>query len=707
MPISDKEIQDILNKYKVKLEDKVNVSDINKYSPNPEFSKEYEQFKKEYMSAGTSTYEKMCSVSEGILKVNPSKKDYNKIEESIKFTHLKITPISVASFSMVVAGIFVLLAILVGSIGYFVFENSSSIFLAVLFVIGALISLKYFTNYPIRLANQWRLQASNQMVLCILYLVIYMRHTSNFENAIKFAADHVKPPLSLDLRKIFWDVETGKFSTMKESLESYLSHWRDYNLEFVNSFHLIESSLYEPDEGRRLELLDKGLKVILDGTYDRMLRYAHDLKNPITMLHMLGVILPILGLVIFPLIGSFMGGTVKWWHLAMLYNLALPVMVFTMGNGILNKRPTGYGESLVEVKTKKNASYFGFFLFGLFVLIGISPFILHAINPGYDINLFGEKFLDFECFQTGKCYGPYGLGATLLGLFLPLGIALGFGIHFVSRTKKAMKIRDEIKKLESEFSTSLFQLGTRIGDGIPTESAFKDVAETLGGTPTGNFFSRIHANLTQGGLGLRDAIFNGENGAILDYRTPLTESAMEVLVESSKKGPNVVSQSMISISGYVDKIHKINERLKDLLAEIISSMKGQIKFLTPIIAGIVVGISSMIVSVISKLSLMTKVVQSGDDTFGGGISGLGELFNKVDTIPSYFFQIIVGVYVIQIVYILTVLSNGIEFGVDKLNEKNKAGKNLIKSTLLYLIISLVVILMFNGLASSILSLDGI
>jgi hypothetical protein len=63
--------------------------------------------------------------------------------------------------------------------------------------------------------------------------------------------------------------------------------------------------------------------------------------------------------------------------------------------------------------------------------------------------------------------------------------------------------------------------------------------------------------------------------------------------------------------------------------------------------------------------------------------------------------------VIQIVYILTSLSNGIEFGVDKLSEKNAAGNNLIKSTLLYLIISLVVILMFNGLASSILSIEGI
>jgi hypothetical protein len=702
MAISEKELQKILNKYKSKLDVNVSSEEVKNYEPSTGFSKEYESFKKEYMAVGVSTYEKLCTFSESIIKINPSKSDSEKLEESIKFTHLKITPSSAASFSMLIASIFMFLAIFVGVIGYFIFNNSSILVLSFLFVLAALISLKSLTDLPIKLANKWRLQASNQMVLCILYIVIYMRHTSNLENALKFAADHIKPPLSLDLRKIFWDVETGKFSSMKESLENYLFKWRDYNLEFVNSFHLVESSLYEPDDGRRIELLDKSLKLILDGTYERMLKYAHDLKNPIMMLHMLGVILPILGLVIFPLIGSFMGGLVEWWHLAFLYNLILPIMVYTMGTNILSKRPTGYGESLVDIKSKKGVTSLAIFIFIFFALLSVLPFILHQVNPSYDINFMGEKFLDFECYGTGKCYGPFGLGAALLGLFLPLAIALSFGIYFISKTKDARKLRKETKKLESEFSTSLFQLGTRIGDGIPTESAFKDVAENMVGTPTGDFFSKIHINLTQSGMNLRDAIFDSEKGAMVNYNTPLIGSSMEVLLESSQKGPQVVSQALISISNYINKIHHINERLKDLLADIISSMKGQIKFLTPIIAGIVVGISSMIVGVISKLSMMTEGIASGDEAFTGGIGAMSDLFNKVDTIPSYFFQIIVGVYVVQIIYILTILASGIEYGSDKINEQAQAGSNLLKSTALYLIISLITMLIFTSMASAIL-----
>ena len=110
--------------------------------------------------------------------------------------------------------------------------------------------------------------------------------------------------------------------------------WKDWNPEFLESFHLIEGSLYEVDENKRIALLDKALQVMLDSTYDNMLHYAHNLNSPITILHMLCIILPILGLIIFPLIGAFLGGLVKWYHLFFLYNLILPILVYLYGNSL-------------------------------------------------------------------------------------------------------------------------------------------------------------------------------------------------------------------------------------------------------------------------------------------------------------------------------------------------------------------------------------
>ena len=74
-----------------------------------------------------------------------------------------------------------------------------------------------------------------------------------------------------------------------------------------------------------------------------------------------------------------------------------------------------------------------------------------------------------------------------------------------------------------------------------------------------------------------------------------------------------------------------------------------------------------------------------------------------DGIPTYYFQIVIGIYVVQIVYILTIFVNGIENGSDKLNERYELGKNLINGTLLYCFISLAVMLIFNMVASQILT----
>ena len=114
--------------------------------------------------------------------------------------------------------------------------------------------------------------------------------------------------------------------------------------EFIEAMHLIEGSLFEGDDTRRLNTLDKSLSVILEGTYEKMLHYSHNLNGPITMLHMMGVILPILGLVILPLVVSFMEG-VAWYHISLLYNVALPLGVVYIGTKILAQRPTGYGDT--------------------------------------------------------------------------------------------------------------------------------------------------------------------------------------------------------------------------------------------------------------------------------------------------------------------------------------------------------------------------
>lgn len=732
--MAETDIKKILEKYREELEEELPSNNPQNViaargmsSQSPISSIEYQTFRKERMSAAISFYEKGCLFAEKILKVKPDKKDQEALEESIKIAHLNFSPEGAVSFALLGPLIFILAGITLAMVIPTLLGKPYSLFLMLFILIVGIVLIFVFKKMPEFLADNYRLKASNEMVLCIFYVVTYMRHTSNLELAIKFAADHLTGPLALDLRKVIWDIETQKFSNIKDSLDNYLETWRKWNMEFIEAFHLIESSLYEPSETRRIQILEKGLDVILEETYEKMMHYAHNLKGPITMLHMMGIILPILGLVILPLVVSFMKG-VKWYYIAALYNVIIPILVYYLGKSILSKRPTGYGEldlseyvpelskykyilfKLGTIEIKIQPVIISILVGSFCLLLALLPVILHTINfPDYGFGgAYGDDptttckkpfcLLDYrEIEGTTKFIGPFGLIAGLLSLFFPLALALSVGLYYKYRTEKLIKIREQTTQLEQEFASGLFQLGNRLGDEIPAETAFGKVAKVMEGTTTGDFFSTVSTNITKLGVSVSEALFNPRIGALASYPSKMIQSSMKVLMQAIKKGPKTAAQALLNMARYIKEMHRVDERLKDLLADVISSMKAQISVMTPAIAGIVIGITSMITNILGKLGPL--IAQKGVSSELGGLQedffGLG--------IPTYYFQTIVGIYVVQITYLLTILTNGIENGSDKLNEQYLIGKNLIRSTIIYIVIAGIIILVFNYIANSVIA----
>jgi len=680
-------------------------------------SREYATFKQEAMPQ-LSRYEKLCKSVGNFVNIKISEKDKAKIQKSLSIAHINVTPSQTVSLA-IITGLIVFFIGLIGFVAIYLITESFSLLFLFLFLVFSGFIFYYFYTAPERYSLTYRLKASSQMVPCILYIVIYMRHTSNLERAIKFASEHLQAPLAFDFKKIFWDVETGRYSTIKESLDAYLDSWRDFSIEFIESFHLIESSLYEPDEARRKAILEKALDVILDGVYEKMLKYSHSVRSPLTNLYMLGIVLPTLGLALLPLASTLLQGMIKWYHVLLFFNVIIPFFVYYMTSNILAKRPGGYGESeilemnpLYKSYINKKPYIIAFFITLPFLLIGISPLLfqytglpgLLGLSQDYSLKeiglgFFGDlKLFDFK--QVGDGFvGPFGIGATILSLFIPLGIAFFFSIAYNLKTKELVKIRDNSKKLEKEFVSSLFQLGNRLGDGVPAEVAFARILENVKGTSTENFFRTVNLNLQQRGMSLEESIFNKKVGAILYFPSALISTSMKILVESVKKGLKVAALSLMSISQYVKNIDKINERLHDLLAEVSSDMKGNMTFLAPLLAGIVVGLSSMITTILSKLTGLFSSNLADTALMGAGnFQIITQIFDLTKMIPPYYLQIAVGIYIVEIVFILTNALVGIDAGVDKLKEKSEIASNLKIGVLLYFITALVAILLLSLLA---------
>ena len=288
--------------------------------------------------------------------------------------------------------------------------------------------------------------------------------------------------------------------------------------------------------------------------------------------------------------------------------------------------------------------------------------------------------------ESNKTKGPFGIGALLMGMFLPLGIGIFFANSYSAKTKNLIKERERTKELEKEFNNSLFQLGNRLGNGVPPELVFGKVAESTKGLRTGEFFRQVNYNIQQLGMSVDSAIFDKKRGVMRFYPSSLIATSMRLLIESSKKGLKIAAISLMSISEYVKNVDKITVRLKDLLAEVTSDMKSNMTFLAPLLSGIVVGLGAMITSILSKLNLNQI---SSVETGIGGLADIMKIFNYVDMIPPYFLQIFVGFYLIQIIFILTGALVTIDSGEDELERTHKLSNYLKSGIGLYFMVALI------------------
>ena len=71
----------------------------------------------------------------------------------------------------------------------------------------------------------------------------------------------------------------------------------------------------------------------------------------------------------------------------------------------------------------------------------------------------------------------------------------------------------------------------------------------------------------------------------------------------------------------------------------------------------------MITAILGRLSNQPQQATASAGAEGGTPTGFMDMFGN--GIPTYYFQIVVGIYVVQITYILTVIANGVENGSDK------------------------------------------
>jgi len=624
-------------------------------------SLQYEIFQEEekLSTIPKTIYEKFAHISEKILPVEPDKTTKKKIEEAINFAHLKITPKGAASLAILTAMSFCIIAIFLILFGFLEIIEG----LICIFVIAAF--SYYLYTYPLKLKKVYELRAGSEIVMLILHIVIYMKNFPNLEGAVKFATSNLTGPLALDIKKLLWDVNIGTYSSMEQALLSYSQKWKNSFKAFADSINAIVYSLYTSGE-RRTELLDESIEIILSSLKERSDSYILQLRNPITMINALGILLPTLILTMLPLLTIFLGQDIPPSLIFGFYDILLPILLaFTIKN-ILDNRVITLPEPDLSLHPELPPG--DTFRLGKVFISSYIPSIIILIPFLYYF------FTNFSSLSLTHSY------------IIIFGFYVSIALFFILNSFQKIKIKEDIIKMEDEFREILFGLGQEIDRGIPIEVAIEKIIPTLRGNHSIKLLQKIISNIKYKNFTLEQAIFHEKEGAINYFPSRLIHSILKAVIDAANKGTKIVSEIMISISKYLTNLHKTQKIVQDNFSEVISSMQMQARILLPLICGVMNTLTYMIIEMVNFIG----------KTFGGistegpaaSYAGFLSMWKGLAISPATF-QLAIGFYSIETIIILSWFMSGIEVGVDKISLHNGISKNLIVGGLMYFAVSII------------------
>ncbi len=583
------------------------------------------------------------------------------------------------------------------------------------FLIGALLAfiIPLFTfmlvaYHPQMEAKREQTLALGYMPEIVNYLASSMRLTPNLEKAVDFTASHGRGKIADDMKKIVWDVQIGKYPSVEEALDELAYKWGRYNEDFKQALMIVRSSILEANDAKREALLEKAAADVLEGTKEKMDGFARALSQPTVYLYYFGVLLPLMLAIVLPIGGTLAGGSFPLARpeiLGLIYLVGLPIGLIILGLAILGSRPPTYEPPEID------ENYPGLPPKGSFSVGGISvpviPFALAllvaSIAVGYTMDqgmvAYISPFERAEALAAMPHIELPGIPVTelFIGMLTLLSIIIGIGLaggaYLYGTYVARKKAQDEIRAMEREFKDAIYVLASRLGENRPLEDALKHAVEFLPNSKVASkVFRKVLDNITTMGMTIDDAVFHPEYGALKNIPSRTLESGLRITIDSIGLGVNVAAKSLIGLALQLRNSEKIDQLLRNLLASVTSMLKTMGTFIAPIVLGVVTSLQGVIVNALSAncADVPAQTTPPGAAGFGGG--NLSSLFCKpageeaASTDPALF-TFIMGIYVVEVVVILTYFNSQIEDSNNKLFTYIEIAKALPIATIIFALVA--------------------
>jgi hypothetical protein len=447
-----------------------------------------------------------------------------------------------------------------------------------------------------------------------------------------------------------------------------------------------------------------------------MKHYAQGLKTPVMVINAMGAMLPVLGMIMLPLISVFMGGAITPLHLFITFNILLPSFLWVFMQRVLSSRPPTVSSQPSQTDNMPSRGKYRLEMMGneywiptwpigavIFLIISAWGWIGYLLYPKiFPVSdMIPSQVPAVFLSASGESLAPVMMLTRSVSIIL--GIGLGVGISKYLGNTARRNEEQTIEKMESQFPEALFELGNKVSGGTPIEIALKNAADATKELEISDLFSDAYTNIENMGMTFEQAIFDDKYGALNDYPSQMIDTIMNAILKSSQKGTSMAAETMLTISRYLQDVHKTEETLNDLMDESTTTIQLLAYMMAPIISGVAVGMSQTIITAMFKLAGSVDVAEtSGGGGVGPGL-GAGGMSNIVggmdEAIPPELLQFVVGIYLLQLLYILGTFYMKIEHGEDVTYKNIFIGKVMISGVFFYSLTLMVVSIMFGGVIS--------
>jgi len=523
--------------------------------------------------------------------------------------------------------------------------------------------------YPKTYARYIQIHSLGDIPEILSYLVMYLKIVPNLENSVKFAASESSTTLAWDLRKLIWDMEIRVYHGVNDAIVHFAIRWGRWSEYFKRSLHLICSSIQERDEASRIITLDRALDVSLEGTKETMNQFANRLHQPTVILYSVGIMIPLSLVAMLPAAG-LVGMRITIIQVFLIYDLLLPLFVYIYTRKILLSRPAAFHPSNVPPDhpdlrniNKRKRFFFSLTSGIVFAIPGIIFLIIPLLVP---LDASNDIFRFITSSQGLNSYFP-------VSLFFIWGAAAGISLYCLSVYRPYKKVRDEIRQMEKEFSDALYILGKRISEEKSPEESFAYTAQTMQGTLIAEVFHQTSYNLTALHTNLYDALYSNEFGSLQHVYSDRIKAILRLFVEGTQKSQRAVSASLIRIADHLKQLQEIEKKIIDMLYELTSTLRSTVSIFAPLIAGVTLAITTLISTIL--LSIQGKQSSEIVTDIPTSFSGASGAFMMENIKPEYF-VLVIGIYLIELVILLTRFTNGLNEGDDTATFMYSLGKTM-------------------------------